>query len=66
MPTARVIAKGLVEKIGLKGSAIKHTNEEGTKITLEGDILDHQQGSCGLDISSNTFHHFLVSDRFAV
>ncbi len=44
MPSAKVIAKGLVDKIGLKGSAIKHTNEAGTKVTLEGDILDHQQG----------------------
>lgn len=44
MPTARVIAKGLVDKIGLKGSAIKHTNEEGNKVTLDGEILDHQQG----------------------
>lgn len=44
MPTARVIAKGLVDKIGLKGSAIKHTNEEGKKVTLDGEILDHQQG----------------------
>ncbi len=44
MPTARVIAKGLVDKIGLKGSAIKHTNEAGEKTTLEGEILDHQQG----------------------
>ncbi len=44
MPSAKVIAKGLVDKIGLKGSAIKHTNEAGTKVTLEGDILNHQQG----------------------
>ncbi len=29
MPSEQVIAKGLVEKIGLKGSAIKHWRNDG-------------------------------------
>jgi acetate kinase len=44
MPQKKVLAKGLVEKIGLKGSAIKLTADDGNDIKLEGDILDHQQG----------------------
>lgn len=44
MPSAEVIAKGIVEKIGLKGSSIKHTRGEEKKVVLEGEILDHQQG----------------------
>jgi len=44
MPTQHVIAKGIVEKIGLKGSFIKYTKAGEDAIKLEGEILDHQQG----------------------
>jgi len=44
MPTAEVIAKGLVDKIGLKGASIKHSRIDGTVLKLEGEILDHQAG----------------------
>ncbi len=44
MPSAEVTAKGLVDKIGLKGAAIKHTRNDGTVLKLEGEILDHQAG----------------------
>lgn len=36
-----VLAKGVVEKIGLHGSFLKHEKENGTKVLLEGEILDH-------------------------
>ncbi len=39
-----VLAKGVAEKVGLHGSFIKHERNDGTKIKLEGEILDHQQG----------------------
>ncbi len=39
-----VIAKGLVEKIGLKGSQIKHTRSDGQVVLFKGEILDHQSG----------------------
>ncbi|MGQ1787197.1 MULTISPECIES: acetate/propionate family kinase [unclassified Saccharicrinis] len=39
-----VLAKGVVEKIGLKGSFLKHEKENGEKVLLEGEILDHQTG----------------------
>lgn len=44
MPSSKVIAKGLVDKIGLKGSAIKHKRDGHEALVLEGEILDHQQG----------------------
>jgi acetate kinase len=36
-----VQAKGVVEKIGLHGSFLKHEKENGAKVLLEGEILDH-------------------------
>lgn len=39
-----VIAKGLVEKIGLSGSRIKHERQDGQKIIVESEIPDHQNG----------------------
>jgi len=44
MPSEKVIAKGLVDKIGLKGSYIKHTKADNEPVSIEGEILDHQQG----------------------
>jgi len=44
MPAKKVLVKGLVEKIGLKGSAIKLQREGVDDVKLEGEILDHQQG----------------------
>ena len=44
MPTANVIAKGLVDKIGLNGSKIVHERCDIKPVTIEGEILDHQQG----------------------
>lgn len=44
MQTKAVLAKGIVDKIGLKGAAIKHKMEDGTSALLEGEILDHQAG----------------------
>ncbi|MDA3853778.1 MAG: acetate kinase [Bacteroidales bacterium] len=38
------VATGVMEKIGLKGSFLKHENEGQEKIKLEGEILDHQVG----------------------
>ncbi len=39
-----VIAKGGVEKVGLKGSFLKHQKENGDKIVFEGEIIDHKTG----------------------
>lgn len=44
MPSSSTIAKGLVDKIGLKGSRIVHIQGDKESVTIEGEILDHQQG----------------------
>lgn len=40
----RTLAKGIVEKVGLKGSFLKHEKERGDVVKLEGEIIDHQIG----------------------
>jgi acetate kinase len=41
----KVIAKGLVEKIGMNGSRIRHEKQNGKEdVVFEGEILDHQSG----------------------
>jgi len=44
MTTDIVLAKGVVEKIGLKGSFLKNERFDGNKVKLDGEILDHQTG----------------------
>ncbi len=44
MKDESVLAKGIVEKIGLNGSFIKNERDDGDKVTLNGNIYDHQQG----------------------
>lgn len=44
MTRKEVLAKGLVDKVGLHGSYIKHERNDGDQVTLEGEIVDHQQG----------------------
>lgn len=44
MEDESVIAKGLVDKIGLAGSYVKHEKANGEKVKFMGDILDHQAG----------------------
>jgi acetate kinase len=39
-----VLAKGVVEKVGLKGSFIKLEKENGHKALFEGEVIDHQTG----------------------
>jgi acetate kinase len=38
------LGSGAVEKIGMKGSFLKHTRPDGAKVTLKGEILEHQIG----------------------
>ena len=44
METGEVLAKGLVDKIGLNGSYIKNERNDGDKVKLVGNIYDHQNG----------------------
>lgn len=38
------LAKGVAEKVGMKGSFVKLEKENGDKVKFEGEILDHQTG----------------------
>lgn len=39
-----VVAKGGVEKLGMKGSFLKHIRQDGQVVVFEGEILDHKIG----------------------
>ncbi|MDP4186804.1 MAG: acetate kinase [Bacteroidota bacterium] len=39
-----VLAKGIIEKIGLHGSFLKNERNDGDQVKLEGEIIDHQAG----------------------
>ncbi len=42
MQKNQVLSSGIVEKIGMKGSFLKHQKENGNQVILEGEILEHQ------------------------
>ena len=44
MEDRKVIAKGGIEKLGMKGSFLKHVRQDGQVIVFEGEILDHKIG----------------------
>lgn len=44
MDDQTVLAKGLIEKIGLNGSCLKLTKQDGEKVQFNGEILDHKTG----------------------
>jgi acetate kinase len=44
MTNRTVIAKGGIEKLGMKGSYLKHTRQDGQVVVFEGEILDHKIG----------------------
>lgn len=44
MTTRSVIAKGGIEKLGMKGSFMKHVRQDGQVVVFEGEIMDHKIG----------------------
>jgi acetate kinase len=44
MSNQTVIAKGGIEKLGMKGSFLKHVRQDGQVVIFEGEILDHKLG----------------------
>lgn len=44
MSEERVLSIGTVEKVGMKGSFLTLTKEDGSKVKLTGDVLDHKIG----------------------
>jgi acetate kinase len=39
-----VVSKGGIEKLGMKGSFLKHVREDGQVVIFEGEIIDHKAG----------------------
>ena len=44
MDNHQVMAKGLVDKIGLNGSCLKLNKSNGDKVVFNGEIIDHKTG----------------------
>jgi acetate kinase len=44
MPSEEVLAKGIVEKIGLHGSKVTHKRNDGVKTEIVRDLEHHQDG----------------------
>lgn len=44
MTDQSVISKGGIEKLGMKGSFLKHVREDGQVVRFEGEIIDHKVG----------------------
>ena len=44
MADRKVISKGGIEKLGMKGSFMKHVREDGQVVMFEGEIIDHKAG----------------------
>lgn len=44
METKEVLAKGGIEKIGLHGSFLRNARNDGDKVKLVGEVIDHQAG----------------------
>jgi len=44
MANQTVVAKGGIEKLGMKGSFLKHVRQDGQVVVFEGEILDHKLG----------------------
>jgi acetate kinase len=40
----KVITKGVIEKLGMKGSFMKHVRHDGQNVIFEGEIIDHKAG----------------------
>ncbi len=44
MVKRNVIAKGGIEKLGMKGSFLKHVRQDGQVVIFQGEIIDHKAG----------------------
>lgn len=44
MESKTVLAKGLVDKIGMNGASLTNSRDDGDEVRLEGEIIDHQSG----------------------
>lgn len=62
MADRKVVAKGGIEKLGMKGSFLKHVRQDGQVVVFEGEIMDHKIGvEYILGILTNEKHGCLKS-----
>ncbi|MCX6639177.1 MAG: acetate kinase [bacterium] len=64
--TRIVLAKGSVERIGMKGAILNHQRHDGDKVKLVGEIVDHQVGVeyiLSILLSEN---HGVIKDRLEI
>jgi len=62
MADRKIVAKGGIEKLGMKGSFLKHVRQDGQVVVFEGEIMDHKIGvEYILGILTNEKHGCLKS-----
>ena len=62
MADRRVISKGGIEKLGMKGSFLRHMREDGQGVLFDGEIIDHKVGiEYILGVLTSTKHGCLKS-----
>ena len=63
MTEHKALAKGVVERIGMRGAILNHTRHDGDKVKIAGEIIDHQMAIefiLGILLSPN---HGVLKDR---
>ncbi len=63
MTERKALAKGLVERIGMRGAILTHYRYDGDKVKIAGEIIDHQMAIefiLGILLSPN---HGVIKDR---
>ena len=61
--TRIVLAKGSVERIGMKGAILNHLRHDGDKVKVTGEIIDHQAGVEYILAILLSENHGVIKDR---
>jgi len=61
--THKALAKGSVERIGMKGAILNHQRHDGDKVKIAGEIVDHQAGVEYILAILLSTNHGVIKDR---
>jgi acetate kinase len=61
--TKKMLAKGSVERIGMKGAILNHQRYDGDKVKVAGEIVDHQAGVEYILAILLSPNHGVIQDR---
>jgi len=61
--TRIVLARGSVERIGMKGAILNHQRHDGDKVKIAGEIVDHQAGVEYILAILLSANHGVIEDR---